>query len=494
MFSGDKMKRLLFITWSISYGYGTEKSLADILNRMDSQKYDISILPLFKNSNNSIFNDNIKILNSLIGYTVDDFDEQTALNNYYKLLGSPILFNKLINEKYDCIIACNHNAPSYFASYIKGGAKVLWIRGDMKELDYNKFDKSTNQYKQVKQEYDMQANVLKCFDYIAVIADTVKNSLEQLFGITENIVKISNSIDIKKIRLLSEEKIALPQKKIFTTLGRLESNKNQILLLKAAKEVKKQRDDFMIYVLGDGDDKIRLQKYIKDNNLEENVRLLGFVENPYPYIRNSVATVLTSVSEGFSLVLVESVMLNTPIISTEVGVAKELVDKYNCGDIIDYDNEKQLASVLIKYLNKYDGYKTTFNVGNEYNIETEVRKTEEIIDQSILKTGLSSKMKKLPYPEITIYEHELNNYQIEKDRIYLLRVIKGGVPYEYLINRKSENNKLIVFNNGAVAEGNVSVPVFQRHSWTKFLKTSSIFCMDPTLYLNGFLQVGWGIG
>ena len=115
MFSGDKMKRLLFITWSISYGYGTEKSLADILNRMDSQKYDISILPLFKNSNNSIFNDNIKILNSLIDYTVDDFDEQTALNNYYKLLGSPILFNKLINEKYDCIIACNHNAPSYFA-------------------------------------------------------------------------------------------------------------------------------------------------------------------------------------------------------------------------------------------------------------------------------------------------------------------------------------------------------------------------------------------
>ena len=69
-------------------------------------------------------------------------------------------------------------------------------------------------------------------------------------------------------------------------------------------------------------------------------------------------------------------------------MAKELVDKYNCGDIIDYDNEKQLASVLIKYLNKYDGYKTTFNVGNEYNIETEVRKTEEIIDQSILKTGI----------------------------------------------------------------------------------------------------------
>lgn len=168
---GDIMKKLLFITWSISYGYGTEKSLADVLNRMDKTEYDISILPLFKNSNNSIFNSNIKILDSLIDYTEENFNEQKALDNYYSLLANPLRFNKRIDEKYDCIIACNHNAPSYFASYIKGGAKILWIRGDMRELDYKKLDENTSQYKQVKQEYEMQANVLKCFDSIAVISD-----------------------------------------------------------------------------------------------------------------------------------------------------------------------------------------------------------------------------------------------------------------------------------------------------------------------------------
>lgn len=115
------MKKLLFITWSISYGYGTEKSLADVLNQMDKTKYAISILPLFKNSNNSIFNDNIKILDALIDYTSENFNKQDALKNYYDLLANPLRFNKLISEKYDCIIACNHNAPSYFASYITGG-------------------------------------------------------------------------------------------------------------------------------------------------------------------------------------------------------------------------------------------------------------------------------------------------------------------------------------------------------------------------------------
>ena len=490
---GDIMKKLLFIIWSISYGYGTEKSLADVLNRMDKTEYDISILPLFKNSNNSIFNSNIKILDSLIDYTEENFNEQKALDNYYSLLANPLRFNKRIDEKYDCIIACNHNAPSYFASYIKGGAKILWIRGDMRELDYKKLDESTSQYKQVKQEYEMQANVLKCFDSIAVISDVVQQTLAELFGITENVVKISNSVDSEKMKLLSEEKIDLPDKTLFTTLGRLDYNKNQILLLKAAKEVKKQRNDFMIYILGDGEDRPKLEKYIKANHLEENVKILGFIENPYPYIKNSAATVLTSLSEGCSLVLVESVMLNTPIISTDVGVAKELIEKYNCGNIIQYD-EKQISSILIQYINKYDGYKEAFHIGNEYDLKTEVKKTVELIEQTLQKSGIKSKMKKLPYPEITIQEYELDSHEITRDYLHVLRVIKDGVPYEYLINRRSDNDKLIVFNNGAIAEGNVSVPVFQRHSWANILKTSSVFCMDPTLYLNSFLQIGWGIG
>lgn len=487
------MKKLLFITWSISYGYGTEKSLADVLNRMDKTQYDISILPLFKNSDSTIFNGNIKILDSLIDYTEDNFDEQAALNNYYRLLASPMQFNKLIRDRYDCIIACNHNAPSYFASYIKGGAKILWIRGDMRELDYTVLDENTDQYKQVKQEHEMQANVLKCFDSIAVISDVVQQTLQELFGITENVIKISNSVDGEKIQELCKVPVILPNKMLFTTLGRLEYNKNQILLLKAAKIVRKQRDDFMVYILGDGEDKAMLQKYIEENDLENNARILGFVENPYPYMKNSIATVLTSRSEGFSLALVESVMLNTPIISTDVGVAKELIENYHCGDLIGYD-ENELAGVLLRYLNKYDGYKDIFDIGNEYDVKSETRKTTELIEQTIQKASLSTKMKRLPYPEVTIQEYELDHYEIQNDRLYVLRVMRGGVPYEYLINRRSDNDKLVVFNNGAIAEGDITVPVFQRHSWANMMKTSSVFCMDPTLYLNGFLQVGWGIG
>ncbi|MBS6561689.1 MAG: glycosyltransferase, partial [Clostridiales bacterium] len=245
--------------------------------------------------------------------------------------------------------------------------------------------------------------------------------------------------------------------------------------------------------LGDGEDREKLEQYIKDNNLEKNVKILGFIENPYPYIKNSVATVLTSLSEGFSLVLAESVMLNTPIISTDVGIAKELVEKYHCGTLIEY-NEKQIASAFIHYLDQYNGYKPNFHIGEEYDLKTEIKKTTDLIDTTIQKANSHSKMKKLPYKEVTIYDYELPQHEILKDSMYILRVLKDDVPYEYLINRRSDMDKLIVFHNGAVAGGNVSVPIFQRHSWAKILKTSSIFCMDPTLYVNSFLQLGWGVG
>ena len=78
---GDIMQKLLFITWSVSYGYGTEKSLAAVLNKFDDSKYDISILPLFKYSNDSIFNCNIKILDPIIDYTNSELDKAEELKN-----------------------------------------------------------------------------------------------------------------------------------------------------------------------------------------------------------------------------------------------------------------------------------------------------------------------------------------------------------------------------------------------------------------------------
>lgn len=436
----------------------------------------------------------IKILDSLIDYTKKDFDEESALNNYYKILANPSLFNKRIKEKYDCILACNHNAPSYFASYITDTPKVVWIRGDLKELDYRNYNPVTVEYTNIKNEYDMQNNVFKQFDSLVVISDKVKQALTENFNITENVYKISNSMDKEKILTLSNEKINIPDIPTFSIIERLDNNKNQMLLLKGARILLKYRKDFRIYLLGDGEKRKNLQEYIDKHDLEKNIKILGFQENPYPYIKNSIATVTTSLSEGFSLVLVESVLLNTPIISTNVGVAKELIETYHCGDLIGYD-EHELANIMLEYLERQDknSKKPVFDIGTDFSMQSELKQTIEIIEQTIDKSIKKSKMKQLPYSTEKIDYSELENYEIKENLLYILEITKDKVQYEYLINKKLDNHKLIVFNNGAVAGGNIKYPVFQRHSWAKELKTSSILCMDPTLYING-LSAGWGIG
>ena len=129
--------------------------------------------------------------------------------------------------------------------------------------------------------------------------------------------------------------------------------------------MRKYRDDFAIYLLGDGENRKKLENYIEENDLSANIKILGFRDNPYPYIKNSVATVLTSLSEGFSLALAESAILDTPIISTNVGIAEELINKYNCGTLIDYD-ERELANVILHYIEENDKCKDKehFYIGN----------------------------------------------------------------------------------------------------------------------------------
>ena len=202
----------------------------------------------------------------------------------------------------------------------------------------------------------MQKNVFNEFDSIVVISKSVRKALYNLFGIFENVIKIPNSVDTQKILQMSEEKVPGFDKATFVTLGRLDDNKNQILLLKACKLLKEKTNDFNVYLLGEGENRKILQNYIDENLLCDNVKILGFIDNPYPYVKNSVASVLTSLSEGFSLALAESVILNTPIISTDVGIAKELVDKYDCGNIIDY-NESNLANVMFDYVLNYGNKK-----------------------------------------------------------------------------------------------------------------------------------------
>ena len=74
--------------------------------------------------------------------------------------------------------------------------------------------------------------------------------------------------------------------------------------------------NFKLIIAGDGEDKDKILIFIKKNNLEKNIFLLGYVQNIFPYILSSEAFILTSLWEDPGFVIVEAGYCRVPVISS----------------------------------------------------------------------------------------------------------------------------------------------------------------------------------
>ncbi|BEV39953.1 hypothetical protein BSB_30260 [Bacillus stercoris] len=89
----------------------------------------------------------------------------------------------------------------------------------------------------------------------------------------------------------------------------------------------------------------------------------------------------------------------------------------------------------------------------------------------------------------------LKEYKLRIEEPYLLCVTtEDGVPFEFLINIKTNQNKLLVISSGAYDNVKLKPPIFQRYTWMTEFNHSVIYFNDPTLYLNQKLSIGWGQG
>jgi len=161
----------------------------------------------------------------------------------------------------------------------------------------------------------------------------------------DNPEKFSDSFDPQSIR--SEGKYT------FVNVGRLEEQKGQMLLLQAADELVNKRGmkNFTLYILGGGTWEKKLKEYISAHNLEESVKLAGFITNTFDYLKNSDLFLFPSLHEGFGIAAFEAFFCGTPVITSDIDTARELmVDGqdsifFKSGDYMD------LTEKIVLFLN-----------------------------------------------------------------------------------------------------------------------------------------------
>ena len=342
--------KLLFVIPEYSHG-GTNKSLENLLFFLNKENYDIHIFSIHEDGGiyyKKIFKDYIIKKSLTYRLAHDNFITRKLANLYRKAVGWSNwkkLYKREVNclmkkNDFDCVIAFQEGAATYFVSYFpKAIHKIAWIH-----CDYYDWANGVQRNKD-KSVYGLHAKIV-------CVSETSRKSFCKVFPEYEKkSVSIYNTLDEEAIKRLSEEKtVTTTYSPVFfniISVGRLSEVKQfdripSIVSAMGADVINKIR----WYIVGSGLQKETIKKEINRYGLENIVIMLGRKDNPYPYIKNSDLYVCTSSSESFSYTILESKVLHTPVISNNFPVAYEVLDK-ECGWVCSIEEMPSLLSDII---------------------------------------------------------------------------------------------------------------------------------------------------
>jgi glycosyltransferase involved in cell wall biosynthesis len=195
-------------------------------------------------------------------------------------------------------------------------------------------------------------------DGVVAVSEAVRWDSEKLFRLRPGTCQtIYNPVDFERIRRLGMDTIDHPwfqlgKPPVVLGIGRLEEQKDFTNLLEAFSTVRAQRDARLV-IFGEGSQRQRLIERIAQLGINDCVWLAGFIPNPYPYIKRASVLALSSRWEGLPTVLMESLALGVPIVSTDCpGGSNEILAGGKFGTLVPMSDPAALAEAIIVTLGK----------------------------------------------------------------------------------------------------------------------------------------------
>ena len=186
---------------------------------------------------------------------------------------------------------------------------------------------------------------------------------DPILNISEIIKKKKENISIKTLK-----------QKYFLSIGRLTKQKNHQLLIKLISNLNKKNKDVYLYIIGEGEEKQKLQKQIHDLELENNIFLLGHKNNVFPYISSSEAVISPSLWEDPGAVMIEAAFCNKIVISSDCSSGpKEFLMNDKAGYLFKNGELNSITKVLNNFLRDtqkqiYDKKKLAKKNSKKYSI------------------------------------------------------------------------------------------------------------------------------
>ncbi|MDO4462470.1 MAG: glycosyltransferase [Bacteroidia bacterium] len=375
-------RKILFVIESLGGG-GAEKVLSTIVKHIDKERFDVTVCPIVGTG------PYVEDIKKYANYRpiLRDKASLSPIGRIWYAIKYKLIYNILplswvyklwIPKGYDTEIAfCEGFATKLMStSTNKKAQKIAWVHTDLK---INPWTQEMGIFKNISEETKAYSH----FGKIITVSKSVEQSFSDVYGQNNKICTIYNPIDseeiITKSNISSLGKDNKYRKQLnIITIGRLVHLKGYDILVRIVKRLLDEGYKLHLDILGEGDERAKLESYITNNNLANNITLLGFQKNPYQYIANSDLFVCSSRSEGYSLVIAEALVLGVPVISTYCSGPNELLNEGEYGMLVEnnedgeglYNGIKKLLDdreLLSKYQEKAITRGSTFGVSSIMN-------------------------------------------------------------------------------------------------------------------------------
>lgn len=382
-------KKVLFVINTLGRA-GAENALLELLKRIDKDKFEVSLYVLTGQGEMiGKLPEKVKLLNkSFIPVSVHDSEGRRHLtktviraflrranfvrlapylikNGFIMLKNGRILPEKLLwrvisdgadrrKEKYDLAVSYIEGAAAYYVhDHVRAKKKAAFIHVDYRKAGYTR-------------EIDRECYL--DFDRIFGVSGEVAEVFSKAYPeLSDRIGVFHNLLDNEGIITRSTEGEGFTdgfKGMRLLTVGRLMAQKAFEVSIRACRLLKKKGENIRWYVLGEGDQRRKLEALIDKLGLKDDFILYGAVDNPYPYIRQADIYVHCSRFEGKSIAVQEAQILGKPIVVSDCSGNREQVIPGEDGLICDF-NPKDIARSIEELI--YDKEKRAYLAGNARN-------------------------------------------------------------------------------------------------------------------------------
>ena len=376
--------KILVLHGHLSMG-GEERVLLNVLRNLIELGYDVDLLITWNHGENNLFENEIpKKVN--YEFLFDNYDGKSKIiKEIYRLRTKTTYLKKvekIIEEKkYDVIIDYSSNLLKYKNFDIKVPI-FAWIHFSLtfgEKLSGEKVEKYKKQYKK--------------YDKILTICDTMRDEFVEILGMDKTKVElVYNPINLEIIRKKAEDvnpKYGNYLKEdYFLQVSRLTQQKQPEHLVDIYYKLKQRGIKEKLYFIGNGEKVKLIKQKIKEYNLEDDIILLGQIENPYPFFKNAKLFLHTAKYEGLPTVLLESLAFGTPVVAYDCPTGpKDILGKNSeYGELIplnDKDTFVKRVYELVDNNEKYENYKKMSLIrANDFSMETNKLKLKKLVEKN----------------------------------------------------------------------------------------------------------------